>query len=99
MGNVKSELAQYIQQFLEYLEIEKNSSKLTIRNYRLYLQRFDNWFTDNYPGLGIKEINIDKIRKYRLFLSNWTDDHGMTLKRVTQSYYIIALRSMLKFLI
>ncbi len=94
-----SELDKYIQQFLEYLEIEKNSSKLTIRNYRLYLKRFDEWFSKNYPGRGIQDIKIDMIRKYRLFLSNYADDKNMTLKRVTQSYYIIALRSFLKFLI
>src|SRR3989344_6657609 len=94
-----SKLAEYIQMFLEYLEIEKNSSKLTIRNYKLYLQRFDDWFSKNYPGKGIEDIKIDMVRKYRLYLSNWVDDKGMTLKRVTQSYYIIALRSFLKFLI
>ncbi len=99
MENNNSEIQRYVQQFLEYLEIEKNSSKLTIRNYRLYLKRFDQWFAKNYPGLGIKDINIDKVRKYRLYLSNFVDARGMTLKRVTQSYYIIALRSFLKFLI
>src|SRR3989344_3688950 len=94
-----SEVQKYIREFLEYLEIEKNSSKLTIRNYRLYLQRFDDWFVKNYPGKGIRDIKIDMIRKYRLYLSNWVDDKNMTLMRVTQSYYIIALRSFLKFLI
>src|SRR3989344_2575082 len=99
MENNNSEIQRYIQQFLEYLEIEKNSARLTIRNYRLYLKRFEEWFAKNYPGKGIKDINIDKIRKYRLYLSNFADERGMTLKRVTQSYYIIALRSFLKFLI
>ncbi len=95
----KSELAKYIQTFLEYLEIEKNASKLTIRNYKLYLQRFDDWFSKNHPGKGIKDINIENVRRYRVFLSDWVDEKGMTLMRVTQSYYIIALRSFLKFLI
>ncbi len=95
----RSEVQEYIQQFLEYLEIEKNSSKLTIRNYKLYLQRFDDWFSKTYPGKGIQDIKIDMVRRYRLYLSNWTDAKGGTLMRVTQSYYIIALRSFLKFLI
>ncbi len=94
-----SPLIPHIQQFLEYLEIEKNSSKLTIRNYRLYLERFSDWFEQNYSGQGIADINIDKIRKYRLYLSNFIDNRGTPLKRVTQSYYVIALRSFLKFLI
>lgn len=97
--NQGEELTKYIQMFLEYLEIEKNSSKLTIRNYRLYLSRFAEWFVKNYPDKGIHDINVDVVRKYRLYLSNWVDDKGMTLKRVTQSYYIIALRSMLRFLV
>ncbi|HVZ66847.1 MAG TPA: tyrosine-type recombinase/integrase [Patescibacteria group bacterium] len=95
----QTELEKYIQMFLEYLEIEKNSSRLTIRNYRLYLTRFAEWFVKSYPDKGIKDINVDIVRKYRLYLSNWVDDKGMTLKRVTQSYYIIALRSMLRFLV
>lgn len=94
-----TELNKYIQEFLEYLEIEKNASKLTIRNYRLYLQRFNEWFEKNYSGKGIKDININVVRKYRLYLSNYVDNKGMTLKRVTQSYYVIALRSFLRFLI
>ncbi|EKD95329.1 MAG: hypothetical protein ACD_24C00519G0004, partial [uncultured bacterium] len=39
------------------------------------------------------------IRKYRVFLANRVDSKNMTLKRVTQNYYIIALRSFLRFLI
>jgi site-specific recombinase XerD len=88
-----------IQQYLEYLEIERNASKLTIRNYKLYLKRFYEWFSDNYKGRDIKDINLDIVRKYRLYLSNYVDKKDMTLKRVTQSYYIIALRSFLKYLV
>jgi site-specific recombinase XerD len=93
------ELNRYIQQFLEYLEIEKNASKLTIRNYKFYLKRFAVWFEKNYHGKGINDISVEVVRKYRLYLSNFAADKGMTLKRVTQAYYIIALRSFLRFLI
>ena len=33
-------LEQLLKDFLEYLEIERNVSKLTIRNYKHYLERF-----------------------------------------------------------
>lgn len=99
MDKNNAQLQKAIQTFLEYLEIEKNASKLTIRNYRLYLNRFYEWFVKNYPDKGIKDINVDIVRKYRLYLSDWVDDKGITLMRVTQSYYIIALRSMLRFLV
>lgn len=92
-------LPQLIDQFLEYLEIEKNCSRLTIRNYKFYLQRFAVWLENNFPGKSVEGLTIDIIRKYRVYLSNYEDEKGLTLKRVTQSYYIIALRSFLRFLI
>lgn len=99
MQKNNSELSTFINQFLEYLEIEKNSSKLTIRNYRFYLERFRAWFEQNNTNKNISEITTDVIRKYRVHLSNLSDVKGMTLKRVTQSYHIIALRSFLRYLV
>lgn len=92
-----SELEKQINIFLEYLEIEKNASKLTIRNYRFYLQRFTHWLASNQPQISLKKINVDVVRKYRVWLSDYVDDKGITLMRVTQSYHIIALRSFLRF--
>lgn len=92
-------LEKYINQYLEYLEIEKNSSKLTIRNYKFYLHRFSEWFYSTQGEKGIHDINTDVVRKYRIYLSNLTDEKALTLKRVTQSYHIIALRSLLRYLI
>lgn len=94
-----SEMERQINTFLEYLEIEKNSSKLTIRNYRFYLNRFAGWLASNQPQIDLANINVDVVRKYRFWLSDYVDDKGMTLKRVTQSYHIIALRSFLRFLV
>ncbi len=95
----RNEIAGLVFTFLEYLEIEKNASKLTIRNYKFYLNRFLSWFYDNFPNKTHEDINIDIVRKYRIYLSNYTDEKGLTLKRITQSYHIIALRSFLRFLI
>lgn len=95
----KPDLEKYINQFLEYLEIEKNSSKLTIRNYRFYLERFRTWFDHHKKDQNITDISTDIIRQYRVYLANLSDNKGMTLKRITQSYHIIALRSFLRYLI
>lgn len=85
-------------EFLEHLEIEKGVSPLTIRNYSHYLTRFLSWCEAcsriSEPG----EIDRNLIRKYRLFLSRFVDEKGLTLKRVTQGYHIIALRGFLRFL-
>ncbi len=94
-----SEIEKQIDIFLEYLEIEKNSSKLTIRNYRFYLKRFSEWMRLNQPQTSLKKITVDVIRRYRVWLSDYADDHGMTLMRTTQGYHIIALRSFLRFLV
>ncbi|MDP3941061.1 MAG: tyrosine-type recombinase/integrase [bacterium] len=92
-------LPELIDQFLEYLEIEKNCSKLTIRDYRHYLEVFLLWFEKSHPSKSVSDINLDVVRKYRVFLSNKSDPKGQTLKKVTQNYYVIALRSLLRYLI
>lgn len=90
---------QHIDNFLEYLEIEKNCSKLTIRDYRHYLEIFSTWFSSTLPHKTIADIDLADIRRYRVFLSNKVDDKGQGLKKVTQNYYVICLRSFLRFLI
>ena len=81
-------------EFLEYLEIEKNRSQLTIRNYDHYLDRFLNWAMVRGP----EDITSDLVRKFRLYLNRYKDDKGRNLKKVTQDYYVIALRGFLKYL-
>lgn len=94
-----SPLSTHIENFLEYLEIEKNCSKLTIRDYKHYLQVFENWFIGTQPGKTLEDLDLMTVRRYRVFLSKRLDDKGMGLKRVTQNYYVISLRSFLRFLI
>lgn len=91
-------LQQLINDFLEYLEIEKNVSKLTIRNYRHYLHRFLGFLKPQIPHPTASDITSEIVRKYRLYLSRFSDKHDLTLKRVTQNYHLIALRSFLKYL-
>lgn len=84
--------------FLEHLEVEKNLSSLTIRNYRHYLQRFINWcITQNC--LHLTEINQDLLRKYRVYLNRLNNDQGESLAKTTQSYHVIAIRSWFKWLV
>src|SRR3989344_5441844 len=92
-------LSELINQFVEYREIEKNCSKLAIRDYRHYLDVFNQWFDTNLPGKSMEDLDLSIIRKYRVYLANKADEKGQTLQRVTQNYYVIALRSFLRFLI
>ncbi|HAL49864.1 MAG: Recombinase [Candidatus Uhrbacteria bacterium GW2011_GWD2_41_121] len=91
----KTELQKYIQQFLEYLEVERGRSARTIRNYDFYLTRFANWAKQPVPA----KIDQDMVSKYRLYLNRNVEGREETnLKKSTQNYHLIALRSFLKFL-
>lgn len=94
-----SPLHDHIVNFLEYLEVEKNCSKLTIRDYLHYLEVFEQWFVKNRKEKKIHDLDLATVRAFRVYLANRVDAKNMTLKRVTQNYYIIALRSFLRFLI
>lgn len=94
------DLISAVDQFLEYLELEKNASKLTIRNYRHYLNRFLQFGASQSPTLSNPaSISSLIIRNYRLYLSHFTAEGGLTLKRITQNYHLIALRAFLRYLI
>ncbi len=92
-----------IRQFLEYLEVERGRSLNTIQNYNFYLERFSNWAKINSPS----QITTELVRNYRLWLNRQTKHAGsprfggeadQPLKKSTQNYHLIALRSFLKYL-
>jgi site-specific recombinase XerD len=87
-----------IDDFLEYLEVEKGRSPLTIREYRHYLNRFLEWLKTNTKTSEPGDITSELIRRYRLYLAHLRNPDGTFLKRVTQTYHIIALRAFLRYL-
>lgn len=91
-------LRQLKNEYLEYLEIERNRAVKTVENYSRYLDRFIT-FTVSTGGDDLKNLTEDSIRQYRLWLNRFTDpETKQPLKRITQNYHIIALRSFLKYL-
>lgn len=94
-----SEIAKKVDEFLEYLQVERGSSPLTIRNYRHYLSRFMHWMESQGIREDLKDINQDVVRNFRVYLSNLPGENKATLSRRTQGYHVIALRSFLKWLI
>jgi site-specific recombinase XerD len=81
-------------EFLEYLELEKDRSQLTIRNYDHYLTRFLEWSGAKRPD----DVTSEMVHDYRLYLNRFEDEKGRPMKRITQDYYVIALRGFLKYL-
>lgn len=83
---------------MEHLEIEKNRSRLTLRNYDHYLERFVA-FCKEYGVTDPKDIDLELVRSFRLHLNRMNDSAtGKPLKIITQNYHLIALRSFLKYL-
>ncbi|HTX86530.1 MAG TPA: tyrosine-type recombinase/integrase [Candidatus Nanoarchaeia archaeon] len=91
----------YLNDFLDYLEIEKGLSAKTQENYSRFLQKFFKWLEANDLGsLSPARLTADHVWKYRVFLSRHIDPHKKVgLKKSTQNYYLIALRSFLDFFV
>lgn len=94
----QSQIDNLKQEFLEYVEIEKGRSVKTVRNYDHYLSRFFKEQKIKSPA----DISDRSIRDFRLWLNRQAaskyQKNSNTLKKRTQNYYLIALRSFLKFL-
>lgn len=98
LPQTKTEIEKLIQEFLEYLEVEKNVSQLTVRNYSHYLNRFASWLKSQGKQ-KLSDISQDVVRGYRLYLAHLKTRQGLLLSRKTQGYHAIALRSLLRWLI
>ena len=95
----RTEIDRLVEEFLEHLEIERNCSPLTIRNYRHYLNRFSDWLKKNFPQAKPISLNLEIIKKYRVYLARFIGKNNQPLSRITQSYHVIALRAFLRWLI
>ncbi len=91
------DLRNTVNEYLEYLEIERGRASKTLENYGRYLNRFAR-FASATDAPKVENITEDLIRQYRLYLNRTKDEHGNPLKRVTQNYHVIALRNFLKYL-
>lgn len=84
-----TEIEKLLKDYLDYLEIEKNRSPKTRENYERYLRAF---VAENGVRTS-KDINDETVRRFRLNLAR------RGIKKITQSYYVIALRNFLKYLV
>ncbi len=87
--SVMTEAEKYLKDYLDYLEVEKNRSRKTRENYGRYL----NFFIENQKIKTLKNITEDAVRDFRVGLSR------RNLKKNTQSYYVIAIRNFLRYLL
>jgi hypothetical protein len=66
----------HIKRYLSFIEVEKNYSKFTIRNYSHYLKMFRDWFEKHYAQEYIEKLTSEMVRRYRLYLSRFEDPQG-----------------------
>lgn len=86
-------LSYLIDSYLKHL-VTKDVSSLTYRDYSHYLNRLLTFSGD----IEISGITKDKIEEYKKFLKEYFDEKtGLSLKRVTQNYMLIALRGLIEF--
>lgn len=98
-------IAELKTQFLEYIEIEKGRAVKTVETYDRYLTLF---FAQT-KITEAKDITNEKVREFRLWLNRQPGakayhlmgeavSSGGNMSKKTQNYYLIALRTFLKFL-
>ena len=86
--------------FLQYIEIEKGRSSLTVRNYEHYLDRFLDFIKVESPA----DITESQMREYRVFLNRHPARIAKkgqaveVLDKKTQNYHLIALRAFFKYI-
>ena len=99
MNKSNKTIRQLLPDFLDWCEIERGLSNKTQENYANFLKKFFEFLKlDNSENIKPHEFNTDHVWHYRLFLSRLKDSHtGKYLKKSTQTYYLIALRSLLNF--
>ena len=100
MDKVKEPFEVFLPEYLDWLELEKGLSKKTQENYKRFLKKFLKFLEkNNLDDLYPHQLTPDHIWKYRIFLARQNENHKnkQPLKKSTQNYYLIALRSLLSY--
>jgi len=108
------QLKDAIERYLEYAELDRNLSQKTVRMYSYYLWFFYTWVVAEKMPIRktkkddvsdtldfiVEDVDDELIRKYRLYLSrDYYNPFKGELQRQTQTYFLVALRSLFRFLI
>lgn len=104
MKKSQKPIPQHLNDFLDWLEIEKGLTSKSQENYARFLKRFLNWLQLNkLEDIKPHQLTPEHIWKYRAFLGRqytlkkYASKEKKTLQKTTQSYYLIALRSLLNY--
>ena len=88
-------IPQHINDFLDWLDVEKGLATKSQENYSRFIKKFTDWLVvSRLDKLLPHDLSPDHIWKYRVYLSR---NPKKPLKRSSQNYYLIALRSLLNY--
>jgi len=97
MKKSSAPIIDHIPLFLNYCK-EIGLSEKTYENYKHYLNKFIFWLKkENKNTLLPHQLTAEDAQVYKAYLSQYTDGKGRFLKKVTQNYYLIALRALLSY--
>lgn len=101
MNKSSKPIPKHINDFLDWIDIEKGLSSKTQENYRRFLEKFLIWLKPNkLDSLLPHQLTSEHIWDYRVFLSRQAHtQNNQSLKKSTQNYYLIALRAFLGYFV
>ncbi len=101
MEKSNTPLPKHINDFLDWIDVEKGLSSKTQENYRRFLQKFLVWLKkNNLQDLLPHQLDQNHIWDYRVYLARHSPTHAKeALKKTTQNYYLIALRAFLGYFV
>ena len=99
MNNSDKPILSHLNDFLDWIDVEKGLSSKTQENYGRFLKRFLDWLKESrLENIKPHELTSDHVWQYRVFLSRQLSPKTKaSLKKTTQNYYLIALRALLSY--
>ncbi len=100
MKRSNKSIINHVSDYLDWLDVEKGLSSKTQENYSRFLKRFLDWLRENkLSNLQPHELSSNHVWKYRIYLARQTRSKrsSKSLRKTTQNYYLIVLRSLLSY--
>ena len=92
-------IIKHIPHFLAHYK-KKGYSVHTQRNYKRYLNKFTLWLKKNRKqDIKPHGLSPEDIWAYKVYLSRFPGKKGKPLKKISQNYYLIALRALLSYFV
>ncbi|MDP2362998.1 MAG: phage integrase N-terminal SAM-like domain-containing protein, partial [Ignavibacteria bacterium] len=97
MNKSSRPIIEHVPLFLNYCK-EVGLSEKTQENYSRYLKKFILWLKkEKKSTLLSHDLTVSDVQAYSLYLSRYKDEKGHSLKKISQNYYLIALRALLSY--